>query len=317
MEQGNIITIDIGASKIRFFSVNEKKEMTEYSDTSTVNLVGRELKNQELINLLADNIHRSLHNLKKEGKEALAISIGSPGSLDSKKGVILTPPNLRGIRNLAIVDELKKIFDLPVFLLNDADASLLGERWLREHRKLKNLIYLTLSTGVGSGILKNGELLGEKIELGHQPLAVENEQRLCSCEELNHAEAYLGTKGLAETYSKIFEVKESDLKPEEWHSISPKMRKGVVNDDAKWLAVQETYAKYLAIFLKNTFINFRPELIILGGGIVFGNKPLLAKTKEELKKLMADEAVNIELAESGHNVNLGAAKYAFDLLNSR
>ena len=312
MDKRVIITVDIGASKIRFMAVNIRKELTEYLDTPMVSLVGWEIKNQELIKLLADNIQHSIVDAQKGGNIVSAISIGSPGSLDPIRGIILTPPNLQGIRHLAIVDELKQIFNLPVFLLNDADASLLGERWLRDHKKLKDIVYITLSTGVGSGILKNNHLLDEKIELGHQPLANEHEeQRLCSCGEINHVEAYLGTKGLAETYSMVFKT-ETSLKPEEWHSISPKMREGIANEDSQWLAVQEKYAKYLAIFLKNTFLNFRPELIILGGGIIFGNKPLLGKTEEELKKIMPSEVINIELAQSGYNVNLGAAKHAFE-----
>src|SRR3989344_370384 len=192
----NIITIDIGASKIRFMAVKDNKEVTEYLDTPTVDLVGRELKNSNLVKILTDNISRLRHNIQTEGDTVSAISIGSPGSLDPVRGVILNPPNLKGIRNLAIVDELKDIFKLPVFLLNDADAALLGEHWLRSNRESENIIYLTLSTGVGSGILKRGELLNEKVELGHQPITIEGKRKRCSCGELNHVEAYLGTKGL-------------------------------------------------------------------------------------------------------------------------
>ena len=309
----NIVTVDIGASKIRFMTVNEKKEMTEYLDTPPVDLVGWEIKNQELVKLLTDNISRSIDDIKKEGNEVSAISIGSPGSLDPIKGIILTPPNLKGIRHLAIVDELKNIFNIPTFLLNDADASVQGEWWLREHKKFKDIVYLTLSTGVGSGEVKDSQLKTGS-ELGHKPLAVDGEERTCSCGEQNHAEAYLGTKGLTETYSKIFELKLSDIEPEEQHLTSRKMRKGVADLDPKWIAVQETYANHLAIFLKNTFLDFRPELIILGGGIIFGNMPLLEQTKEKLKQLIPDEVINIELAQSGYNVNLGAAKYALQQL---
>ncbi len=309
----NVITIDIGASKIRFMTVSEKKEMTEYLDTPPVNLIGRKLNNEELSQLLTDNISRSIDDMKKEGNVVSAVSIGSPGPLDPIKGVIQNPPNLRGLKDLAIVDELKKIFNMPVFLLNDADAALLGEWWLLDHKRYKNIIYLTLSTGVGSGEVKNSQLKTGS-ELGHKPLAIEGEERTCSCREQNHVEAYLGTKGLAEIYSKIFKLKSSNLEPERQHLTSRKMRKGVASLDPKWLAVQETYAKYLAIFLKDVATKFRPELIILGGGIIFGNESLLAKTKEELAKIAPQEITKIELAQSGNNVNLGAAKYALEQL---
>src|SRR3989344_8773783 len=132
MDKRVIITVDIGASKIRFMAVNIRKELTEYLDSPMVSLVGWEIKNQELIKLLADNIQHSIVDAQKGGNIVSAISIGSPGSLDPIRGIILTPPNLQGIRHLAIVDELKNIFNIPTFLLNDADASVKGEWGLRE-----------------------------------------------------------------------------------------------------------------------------------------------------------------------------------------
>lgn len=311
MKQNSVITVDIGASKIRFMAVKDNKEMTEYLDTPVVSLVSDELTNSDLVKILTDNILRLINNIQKEGDPVSAISIGSPGSLDSVRGVILNPPNLKGIRNLAIVDKLKLEFKLSVFLLNDADAALLGENWLRSNRKLKNIIYLTLSTGVGSGILKNGKLPNEKIELGHQPITMGGKEKTCSCGELNHVEAYLGTRGLAEIYTDVFEIKQI-LTSIERYSISLKMRQGVADAEPKWLLVQAKYAKYLAIFLRNIFFNFQPELIILGGGIILGNTSLFAKTKDELERITSKgEITKIELALSGNSVNLGAAKYAF------
>lgn len=311
MKQNSVITVDIGASKIRFMAVKDNKEMTEYLDTPVVSLVRGELTNSDLVKILTDNILRLINHIQKEENTISAIGIGSPGSLDSVRGVILSPPNLKGIRNFAIVDELKSAFKLPVFLLNDADAALLGEHWLRSNRELNNIIYLTLSTGVGSGILKNGKLPNEKTELGHQPITMAGKQKTCSCGEPNHVEAYLGTKGLAEIYTEVFEIKQI-LTSIERYSISTKMRKGVADADPKWLLVQAKYAKYLAIFLRYIFFNFQPELVILGGGIVLGNGPLFAKTKDELERITSKgEITKIELALSGNSVNLGAARHAF------
>lgn len=303
-----IITVDIGASKIRFMSVSHDKELTEYADTPQVSLIGLSLDNEKLFTILSENIQRSIENVKKEGNTAVAISIGSPGSLDGKKEVILNIPNLKDIRDFKIVDHLRQAFNLPVFLLNDADMAMFGELWLREHKKIKNAVYLTLSSGVGSGRYQNGKL-GEKVELGHQPLDVSDDNRLCSCNEQNHAEAYLGTKGLARTYTKVFEIDPSSIGPEEEYSISRKMRDGITKEDKKWIAVLDMYVGHLTLLLRKIWNIYRPELIILGGGIAFGNKSLL----NEVHKNMSEPP--IELAEVSHNVNLGAAKYAFDRLD--
>lgn len=303
----NIITADIGGSKIRFGLVNEKKEIVEHPEVSEIRISGIKLNNENLLELLQKNIALILDYSKKEHLDVIAISIGSPGPIDFKRGLIKNPPNLPYLKDFAIVDKLKNIFPLPIFLLNDADAGLLGERWLREKDNYKDIVYITLSTGVGSGVLKNNELMAGS-ELGHQVLNIPNSNRICSCGEMNHAEAYLGTKGLAETYSEVFGVI-----PDDQNEISPKMRLGVIDKNQEWLMVQNKYSRHLAAFIIDTISKFNPEIIILGGGIAFENNALLQKTIGQSGKINT----KIELALSKFNVNLGAARYALDALSKR
>ncbi len=236
-------------------------------------------------------------------------------------------PNLKGIKDLFIAKELKEIFNLPVFLLNDADAAGLGEWWLEAGRKYSSLIYITLSTGVGSALVVNGYLqrgLGKAPEWGHTSLAIENKWQLCSCGQWSCAEAYLGTNGLARIYADIFELKIGELSNEDKYSVSYEMRQGVKAENRQWLKVQERYARYLSVLLRNIILGHQPQTIILGGGIAFGNKPLLDEVQKQLRELMDPqkdkmavmaENVKISLAQSAHNVNLGAAKYAFDQID--
>lgn len=308
MKKEKVLAIDIGASKIRIQSVDQDKNL---SDEHSVSIVGLNLNNDSFLSLLSDLIVSVISSEKDTN--FIAISIGSPGPLNPKTGAIIDPPNMQGIRNFPITDELNKKFNLPVYLLNDADVALLGEVSLRADQGLRNAVYLTLSSGVGSGILQNGKLAEEKFELGHQPIMVKDDERLCTCGELNHAEAYLGTKGLAMTYSKIFKINE-EIKPEEQHLISPMMREGVSKNDTRWEKLEEAYAKHLAILLSKTFTDFKPELIILGGGIIFQNEPLLIKTQKELASLSPSKHLKIELAKSRNPGILGSAQYAFEKL---
>lgn len=326
MNDKTVITVDIGASKVRFFAVNNRREATEYLDTSAVNLIGRKMNNQIFLDILIDNIQKAKNASEKEGNTVVAISIGSPGPLDPFKGIIEDTPNLAGVKNLNIIEELKKIFNLPVFFLNDADAAGLGEYWAGSGKRFSIIFYITLSSGVGSASIVNGQLqrgLGNAPESGHTDLFVKSEQRQCSCGGWNHAEAFLGTNGLAETYAKVFNLKLEDLTSEDKHSVSPRMREGIADNNQKWIEVQEKYAEHLAAFLRNIIYNFQPEIIVIGGGIAFGNKPLLAKIQEKLQQIMDSqkdkmstmaEGVQVALAETSSSVNFGAAKYTFDQL---
>ena len=313
MATEKIITVDIGASKVNFAVVDSNNNLLEYPEVPLVSLVNIGLNNQKLLEIISGGVQKVISILVRQKETLSAISIGSPGPLDSVNGVIQNPPNLKGVINFPIIDELKKLFNMPVFLLNDADAAALGEWWLGAGQGFKDIVYITLSSGVGSGIIKDGELQN-KIELGHEQLMVGDEQRTCSCGESNHVEAFLGTNGLAETYARIMGIKFSDIKTEDRYKISIEMRKGAGDGDEKWLALEDKYSEHLAIFLNKVITNNRPQIIILGGGIIHENIRLLNKTKQHLKKFSGTEEVPIVLAKLKNPVNLGAAKYALEQL---
>ncbi len=323
MTKEQILTVDIGGSKVEIQTIDKNGERGPNVFRS---LIGLKLDNDSFFRLLTDNI-KPLIQVEKNS-EILGISIGSPGPLDSVNGIIEDTPNLKGVKNFKIVEKLRDAFNLPVFLLNDADAAGLGEYWLGAGRGCASVVYLTLSTGVGSASLVNGVLqrgLGKAPEWGHTLLAVEAEeyQRLCNCGSFGCAEAYLGTNGLANTYAKVFNVNFANMTYNNRHSISPKLRDGVGAGEPKWLEVQKKYAHHLAILLRNIILVHQPGVIILGGGIACKNKHLLTETKKALDQIMnpakykiavMKNGVNICLAEFENPVNLGAAKYAFDQL---
>jgi len=307
MEKDSILTIDIGASKIRIQIVDREGG---FGVEKFVSVVGMNPDNKTLKQLLVESI-KPLTGEEKNHK-VLAMSIGVPGRVCLDKNVIERMTNISNVKDLDVDRGLGDVFSLPTFLLNDADAGGLGEWWLGSGKGYKNLVYLTLSTGLGSCVIKNGEL-ERGSELGHNaPLIVSGEQRICSCGNSNCPETLIGTKGLAEIYAGIFGLSVSDLSDEERHAISPKVKEGVKRGDEKCLAVQQKYTDYLTLFLKDIISNHKPEAIILGGGIAFGNEPLLKMVKDKIgveSKILPSQFEN--------NVNLGLAKYAFDEIKKR
>lgn len=297
-----ILTIDIGASKIRVQLVDEKGIFSLEDYTPLINV---ELNNEKLTKLLIEKIEPYLNNENKIS----AISIGVPGFIEHREDgerIIRNTPNIKNIGELGLIKKLSTKFNLPIFLLNDGDAGVLGEWWLGSGKNLKNIIYLTLSTGVGSGLIINDKLKLNS-ELGHMALNIEGQEQICSCGEKNHAESYLGTEGLARIYADIFNEDFIKLTIDNKHLLSPKMRMGVEQGNSQWLKVYKNYIGYLNIFLENLLAKYHPEIIILGGGIAYGNKALLHDIRKEFEK-----EIILESAKFENSVNLGLAKYALD-----
>ncbi|OGN00558.1 MAG: hypothetical protein A3B91_01640 [Candidatus Yanofskybacteria bacterium RIFCSPHIGHO2_02_FULL_41_29] len=306
MAKDKILTIDIGASKVRIQSINRQYNILQENLASTVSA---NFNNEKFIEFLIGKIKLITENRKEHQS---AISIGAPGLVEPEKGIIGTMPNIWGVKNLPIAKILGETFNLPVFLINDADAACIGEWQLGSGRGYKNMVYLTLGTGVGSSVVLNGELK-QASELGCTFLTAGSEDRICRCGKINCAESFLGTSGLAETYAEVFNIQKSGLSPEEISSLSFKMREGVKAKDPGWLKVQEKYCDYLNLFLENVLKAYNPEVIILGGGIAFNNQSLL---KTVTKKIKSKKETVVLLAQFENSVNIGAAKYAFDKLKS-
>lgn len=129
-----------------------------------------------------------------------AIGIGSPSPMDFLKGMILTPPNMKTWRNVAIRDYLAKEFGVEAFFDNDANGGGLAEWFFGSGRGCENLLYLTMSTGIGGGVIANGKLVRGKTflagEVGHITIDVNGPK--CNCGMTGCYEAFCGGRALAQ-----------------------------------------------------------------------------------------------------------------------
>jgi glucokinase len=134
------------------------------------------------------------------GMELSGIGISSAGPVDPASGVVLEPPNFGpGFRDVPLARVVREAFDLPTFLDRDTNVAALGERAFGAARGIDDVIYLTVSTGVGGGVVQGGRLLrgwrGLAGELGHVPVSLEGPR--CGCGGIGHLEAYASGTGLA------------------------------------------------------------------------------------------------------------------------
>ncbi|MGL4253345.1 MAG: ROK family protein, partial [Fusobacteriaceae bacterium] len=167
------IGIDIGGTKMASLISDENFNILsrKFFPTSSV---PSPLKTIEKI---VKNIYEQLDELSIEKNSIKSIGISCGGPLNSKRGVILSPPNLPGWDNIEIVRILKEIFKVPVYLQNDANACALAEWKLGAGRGFENLIFLTFGTGMGAGLILNSRLYSGKNdcagEVGHVRLTPE------------------------------------------------------------------------------------------------------------------------------------------------
>jgi glucokinase len=225
-----------------------------------------------------------------ERSEIMGVGVGLPGLLDLKNGVILILPNLRGWDGYALKDKIFKRLNLPTYLDNDANAAALGEHLFGEGRGYKNVICLTLGTGIGGGVIVDGNILhgvnGAAGELGHITIVSEN-GRKCGCGNEGCIEAYAGTTGIIQrTLAEIKQHPDSELN--KLGDIEKELTPKIIYDAAfsgdyfAGYILKET-GRYLGIAISN-FINiFNPEIIVLSGGISRAKEFLLPSIKKEVE----------------------------------
>ncbi len=226
-----------------------------------------------------------------------AIGVGSPAPLDMRAGRILNCPNLSTWRNVNVVELLGGEFGCPVYLANDATCAAIGE--LVAGHRARNFIYITWSTGIGGGIVLNGEVVwgvdGLAGEVGH--MVLEPDGPRCRCGKRGCLEAIAAGVGIARAAR---EVLGRELTAEEVVKLA---RAG----DERALDIVDHAARAMGQGIAILAEAFAPELVILGGGLT-RSWDFLGPKVEATVKLMARFPPRIVLTALGDNVGLyGAA----------
>jgi glucokinase len=221
--------------------------------------------------------------IKFENKYVLSgIGMAAPAA-NYLKGTIESSANLKW-ENVDVIKIMKKHFDIPVAIMNDADAAAMGEHVFGVAKNMKNFIVLTLGTGLGSGIFVKGHLLhgenGLAGELGH--IIIEQDGRECSCGRKGCLETYVSASGIKRTVSYLLSTSrlETGLKNISLNELtSKKVSELALNKDPVALQVFNYTGEILGKALSNIVTIFDPEAIILFGGLADADELLLKPTK--------------------------------------
>lgn len=311
------IGIDIGGTSIKGAGITKEGKVLEVFSLP----VDKSDTQEQTINKLIDAVNKYIKEQGFKKEEILGIGCGVPGVMDTKAGIVTYSNNLKW-NDLPIVEMMEKGTGLKVKITNDANAAALGEAKFGAGRKYKNIIMVTLGTGVGGGIVIDGKLfegnLGKGAELGHTVVVIDGEQ--CSCGRRGCLEAYASATALIrDTKIAMDQHKESKC----WE-IAKKLGKVDARvafeaeraGDEVGHQLVENYVRYLGEGLLNYFNIFRPEALILSGGIANEGEYLLSRLRKYFEErnygFQGTPKVELLVSELGYDSGkIGAAALYF------
>ena len=316
-----ILGIDLGGSKILTAVVNSRGEMLSSDEGITPATEGREAVIQSIV----ESSHRVLKQANVAISEICAIGIGAAGISNPETGILFTSPHLPGWRDVSLRDIIQEKLGKKTFLTNDANAAALGEFYFGAARGARNFIYITLSTGIGGGIVIDGKIysgaIGAAGEVGH--MTIDDDGPICNCGNRGCWETLASGTALARearqrikegARTSILEYAEGDVEKVTAQVIHSAAEHG--DSLARELIARTGY--YVGVGLANLINIFNPELIVIGGGLSNIGDMLLKpafKTAGERAYKEAFQAVRFASAELGRNSGvLGAAAFAFQEL---
>lgn len=302
-----ILAADVGGTNIRTALLNTEGEVLRILKRPTLAHRGKEALIDRLVQMFKDTLKEGGLSLNK----VMGIGVGFPGPLDSEKGIVFNPPNLKGWQVVPIKDILEEEINRPVVVENDANAAALGEYWKGAGKGTGSLVCLTLGTGVGGGVVLEGRIWhgakGVAGEIGHMTL-VKNGRR-CGCGNKGCLEAYGSSSGIITTMKELLE--RHHVRPREAITLKGIGKWARAGDSLAQKAIRQT-GQSLGIGIGNVANLLNPEIFVLSGGITNLGQYLFGPLREEVKKRAlprAVEGLKIVRAELGDEAGvIGAAR---------
>lgn len=278
------IGIDVGGTSVKLGLFDDKDNLISRGSFPTRVV-------DKLVNDIVKNIHKIFDDNNLNIKELKGIGIGFPGHVDGEAGVVVYSNNLVA-HDFPIVKKIQEQINVPIRISNDANVAAFGEYEYGIGKEYNNIVFVTLGTGVGGGIIIDGKMLegknGAGAEIGH--MVISTNGQLCSCGRRGCFETYASALALirnarvAMSNNPSSKLNKAVKKPEELNGqiFFDVLLKG----DKVASIVFENYIEDLAEGLTNLANIFRPDAIILGGGISYRGEVLMEPLQQRLAKMI-------------------------------
>ncbi|MBO3802189.1 MAG: ROK family protein [Thermoproteota archaeon] len=315
MDSGELsVGVDLGATNLRVAIGNREGKILFKLSERTVNN-GDEYA-------ISNQIHRMIKSAPSNLlSKVIGVGIGSIGPMDIRKGIIF-PPNLN-FKFAFLTTPLSEKLGLPVYLLNDCVSAVVGEKNFGAGKDIDNLVYITISTGIGGGVYVNGNLLlgkeGNAHEIGHTVIDYRG-KLICGCGKPGHWEAYCSGKNLPNFAKLIMEEEKinsklSDIIKYNFSSLTSEVIFKLAREGDKLAnVVVERCSEINAMGFANVIDVYDPSLITVGGSVALNNLDLvLEPIKKKVKNYAANSIPEIIPTPLGQDIVLyGAVATVFN-----
>ncbi len=301
-----VLAVDLGGTNIRMAAVSNSGEMLHLARRPTP----AEVSPTELLDLTAALAADCFQAISRDHSvKGIGFASPAPASKDCD-GVLTKLPNLPSLNGMNLAAGLRDLFFLPVTLENDATAAAIGENWLGASKNVANSIMITLGTGVGGGLIIDGEpyrgVDGTAGEIGH--ICVVPDGHPCGCGSRGCIEQYASATGLLRL------SREAGLS----FRSSLRIYAAAESGDDTAQNVFKAMARYLGITLAGLINVFNPEMVVIGGGVAAGwtafIEPLRSEIAARAFDAPAERAVLVRSALGDNAGLLGVARSAFRTL---
>src|SRR5215204_4656503 len=304
-----VFAVDLGGTHLRVALVDDTGRILQQ--------LKQETPKGDSAESIIDALASAAESWGSNQSSIVAASIVVPGAVDSGKAVVLQAPNLPSLVNFALKAELERRLGWSVFLENDANAAAVGEMWMGAARGCRDVISVTLGTGVGGGVILDGKLWrgshGSAGEIGHTTVDPFSGLK-CKCGNTGCLELFASATAIVRmTRESLSSFPESSLISEEL--TAEKVYEAGSAGDELALAVFKRFGMYLGIGLANLINLIDPQIIVIAGGAVNGwdlfAEEMYRQVDERAFRTTAQQQVKIARAECGDNAGLlGAARLA-------
>jgi glucokinase len=286
-----IIGVDLGGTNIVVGAMPEdgSRELAVRSEPTHAER-GAEAVVDRIVSMIAQVISDVISKHGAKPQDFLGVGIGAPGPLDRQKGVVVVAPNL-GWRDFPLRDRIAERINLPATLDNDANCATLGEWWRGAAQGGRNVVGLTIGTGIGGGIVLDGRLFHGSSdvagEIGHT--TIDSTGRYCRCGNYGCLEAYASGPAIALRAREALERDEVSM----LHKMvggklelltAATVYEAANHGDALALEVVRDTAKFLGTGVANLLNVLNPDVVVITGGVTRAGDRLFEPLRAEVKR---------------------------------